>query len=514
MVRLPEALKSEGGKFLFHPAYLDACFGTLLCTFPGWQDTSSKRLFLPVAFDLVRFHASPGDEVWAHARLTAADPHLLTGDLSIMDGSGRCLMEIRGFRARSVATIDSGNLLENSLYEDEWIESAPLPQPENLQGRKILVLADQGGFGAELAGALSARGAEVATIPPGDASPDTALPAALEHHSAETIVHCRNLDARHPRGETPPLPGCRDLVAWFRSLALQDDAATPVRNIVVLTRGARSVQPGEAADPVQAASCGVVRTARLELPRVAGKLVDISGDDAASSLADVVSEIAAKDAETETAWRNGIRHVPRLRRVKPAQLRGFQPPTNAPVQVRLRQPGPGVELRPAPPRPGPGPDEVLIRVAAAGVNFRDTMKALGIYPVSSELDLILGDECAGTVLEAGANVHHVSPGDRVIAVTPGCFSTEVTARSSCVVRCPANITPAQASTMPVVFLTALYAPARGGTDQAGREGADPFRRRGVGLAAVQIAQLLGAECSPPQAAKTSAGCSRGWASGT
>lgn len=486
LVRLPDSLKDASERFLFHPAFLDACFGSLLCTYPGWRDTSSKRLFLPVTIDLVRFHARPGDEVWVHAKLTSADSHLLVGDLLVMDGSGRCLIEIKGFRARAVATIDSGNPLDSCLYEEQWIEDGGAPQADSLENRSILILADRGGFGENLARTLSARGATVATTHQG-------IPEALEQHSSsDAIVHCTNLDADAPGDNLAPLPECYSLVTLFQMLAARERSPTAPQ-VVVVTRQARSVHGDSSANPFQAAACGVVRTARLEIPRISGKLVDIAGSDEAASIAAVVSEIAANDAETETAWRDGIRHVPRLRRVKPAELRGFKAPERNSVQVRLRQPGPGVELRPAPPRPATMPDEVLIRVEAAGVNFRDTMKALGIYPVSSELDLILGDECAGTVLETGSDVRHVAPGDRVIAVTPGCFSTEVIARSSRVVRCPGNITPAQAATMPVVFLTALHALRETGRLRKGDKVLIHSAAGGVGLAAVQIALLLGAE---------------------
>ncbi|MBE2181076.1 MAG: SDR family NAD(P)-dependent oxidoreductase, partial [Chthoniobacterales bacterium] len=489
-VRLPEPLNDESGKFLFHPAFLDACFGTLLCAFPGWQDTSSKRLFLPVTFDLVRFHGRPGNEVWAHAKLTSADSHLLAGDLCVMDDSGRCLIEIKGFRARAVSTTDSGNLLENSLYEEQWIKGETLPPAGTLENRKILILADRNGFGNDVARSLSSCGASVSTALLPDAGIDQGIAGAVGKASFDTVVHCTNLDGDTPDDHQGRLPHCYSLIALFRALSAQDGGAT--RKVVVVTRRSRRVHEDETADPVQAAACGVVRTAHLELPRITGKLVDIDST-GAPSLTAVVSEIAADDPETETAWRDGIRHVPRLRRVHPGQLRGFRQTPHRAMQVRLRQPGPGVELRPSPPHPALKPDEVLLRVEAAGVNFRDTMKALGIYPVSSDLDLILGDECAGTVLETGADVHHVAVGDPVMAVTPGCFATEVIARSACVVRRPDNITSAQAATMPVVFLTALYALREVGRIKTGDKVLIHSAAGGVGLAGVQIAKLLGAE---------------------
>lgn len=477
-IRLPEPLVPEADRYHFHPAFLDACFGILLCTFPGWRDAFSRRLFLPVRFDSVRLHERPVDEVWVHARLTSADSHLLAGDLLITDGTGRCLMDIRGFHARAVATNDSAPLLENSLYDEQWIEAAP--EPEALEGRRILVVSDRGGTGMELTAHLRSLGAEVTTLPSGaDEIPSTPF---------DTVIHCGMLDASPGRTHGGTLPECFELTAFFRALALREDASSLPGRVIVATRQARGVHPGESPDPFQTAACGVVRTARIEMPKIPMRLVDVTG----AGLRELSAEASADDAETETAWRDGKRHAPRLRRAPVGALRGATG-FHGPVQVRLRQPGPGVELRRATPPASTPPGGVRLRVEAAGVNFRDTMKALGIYPVSSNLDLILGDECAGIVLETGPGVEGVAPGDAVMAVTPGCFATEVMAPAACVVRRPANISACEAATMPVAFLTALYALREVGRIRPGEKVLIHSAAGGVGLAAVQLARFLGAE---------------------
>jgi len=492
LVRRPAMLAEEASAYIFHPAFLDACFGTLVCTFPGWRDTASRKLFLPVTFDRVRFYATPGDEIWAHARLTSADSHLLAGDLTIMDAKGNCLVEFQGFRARAVATADSAGLLENSLYEEQWTEGAGLLTPETLGDRNILILADRAGLGGQLSSALARPGAQItmAAWPESDAAGmDQSISEMLAGKTFDTIVHCWNLDAASPDDQGGTLPACYSLLPMFRALGARGEPA----RLVVLTRQARSVTETEPADPAQAAACGVVRTARLELPQIASKLVDVSGRMDDRTIEAITAEITADDGETEVALRADVRHVPRLRRVRLNDLRGVSPPEAHAMEVRLRQPGPGVEVKAATPRVELGPDEVRLRVEAAGVNFRDTMKALGIYPVTNELDLVLGDECAGVVEELGANVCALAVGDRVLAVTPGCFASRVVAKSSHVVRRPDSLSPAEAATLPVVFLTALYALREVGRIKKGDRVLIHSAAGGVGLAAVQVAQLAGAE---------------------
>ena len=68
-------------------------------------------------------------------------------------------------------------------------------------------------------------------------------------------------------------------------------------------------------------------------------------------------------------------------------------------------------------RPSPGPGEILIEVAAAGVNFIDTYQRGGLYPM--ELPFTPGLECAGTVVEVGDGVDDFAIGDRVAASAGG-----------------------------------------------------------------------------------------------
>src|SRR6478672_10021179 len=63
------------------------------------------------------------------------------------------------------------------------------------------------------------------------------------------------------------------------------------------------------------------------------------------------------------------------------------------------------------PVPRPGPDQVVIEVAAAGVNFIDVYQRTGVYPIPTPF--VLGGECAGRVRAVGADVAGVAVGDLV-----------------------------------------------------------------------------------------------------
>src|SRR5581483_11585348 len=74
---------------------------------------------------------------------------------------------------------------------------------------------------------------------------------------------------------------------------------------------------------------------------------------------------------------------------------------------------------------GPAPDEVEIEVAAAALNFKDVLLALGIIPTAPGAAPAFGFECAGRVRRIGAAVTALLPGDEVVAIGSGCLATAV-----------------------------------------------------------------------------------------
>ena len=142
--------------------------------------------------------------------------------------------------------------------------------------------------------------------------------------------------------------------------------------------------------------------------------------------------------------------------------------------------------------------QVRIGVRCIGVNFRDTMVALGMYP---DPDAMIGCEGAGIVLEVADDVLGFAPGDRVFGMFAGAGAV-VCADHRTIARMPAGWSFAQAATVPAVFLTAYYALADLASLQRGRTpaGARRYGRRRDGGGATRPA--LGCEvyatASPPK----------------
>lgn len=140
-----------------------------------------------------------------------------------------------------------------------------------------------------------------------------------------------------------------------------------------------------------------------------------------------------------------------------------------------------------------GPTQVRIRVAAAGVNFADTLFVNGKYQEKVEPPLVPGMELAGTVTELGAAVSGLSVGDRVMAaVTGGAFAEEAVAEYTDVVMLPETLD----------FVTAAGFPVAYGTSHLGLKGKAGLKSGevlvvhgaagGVGLTAVEVGVAMGA----------------------
>ena len=128
-------------------------------------------------------------------------------------------------------------------------------------------------------------------------------------------------------------------------------------------------------------------------------------------------------------------------------------------------------------------------VRAAGLNFRDALLALDVFPGEGPP----GAELSGVVLEVAADVADLAPGDRVMGLTAdGVGSTCVTSRRL-LSRFPAEWSFAEAAAVPVIFLTAYCALRDLAKVAPGQKVLVHTATGGVGHAAIQLARHLGAE---------------------
>ena len=145
------------------------------------------------------------------------------------------------------------------------------------------------------------------------------------------------------------------------------------------------------------------------------------------------------------------------------------------------------------PEPSPGPGQVRLKVAAAGLNFADTLMIAGKYQEKPAFPFSPGLEVAGTVLETGPGVEGLAPGQRVMAVLDhGGFAEQVLARAEDVFPIPESMDFAAAAAFPIAYGTSHIALWERAGLKAGETLLVHGAAGGVGLTAVEIGKALGA----------------------
>ena len=269
--------------------------------------------------------------------------------------------------------------------------------------------------------------------------------------------------------------------------------AVPKPVWLVVPHGAGHAQAGEVS-PGQAAIWAAMRTAKNEYPVLEIRMVDPSGLPADKAGETLVRLIAREPDETEIV----------LTPEGPAALRvrvGSPPAEEAegPVAARLLDdPAGGLDTlswrRVHRPRPGPG--QVLVEVAATGLNYRDVMWAMGLLPEEAleggHAAASLGIECAGRVIETGDEDGELEVGDHVAVIGGASFSTHMVVDRAWALQLPQDLSPEIGASLPVAFFTAYYGLHHLARLTEAETVLIHGGAGGVGLAAIQVARDLGA----------------------
>ncbi|MEU3273932.1 NADPH:quinone oxidoreductase family protein [Saccharomonospora sp. NPDC006951] len=144
--------------------------------------------------------------------------------------------------------------------------------------------------------------------------------------------------------------------------------------------------------------------------------------------------------------------------------------------------------------PVPGRGEVVIEVAAAGVNFPDLLVVEGTYQNLPPRPFSPGKEAAGTVVAVGEGVERLSVGDRVLTLVEyGAFTEKLLVNEELVVAIPAEISFAEAAAFGLVYSTVYFGLVRRARLAEGETVLVTGAGGGVGSAGVQLAKALGAK---------------------
>lgn len=392
---------------------------------------------------------------------------------------------------------------------DSWRPLARLLSEADLQGlasqtgvpnAQVMALPDGCGTASLLLAQAPERGVKVVPAAPELAA--AALRLLTDNALAGRPFRCVDT-AGHVLVLLPPTATDADPVAALSSrfLALRDlvaDLATGDRRLVVLIPGGTG-QAGPA-HPGQTALWSLMRTAANEHPTLQMALYDLTPDLPAKDAARRIAALEATAALTAAPETELI-----LRREGTTALRIVHGPgpvvadagSDLCARLEARMSGGLDDMRwTLHPRKAPGVGEVEIAMAATGLNYRDVMWSMGLLPEEAlEGGLAgptIGIEGTGTILRVGPEVDGLTPGNQVLAFGPGLLASHCVLPAHRLTLLPKGMSAEAGATLPVAFFTAWYGLVTLANLRRGEWVLIHGGAGGVGLAAIQIAQMRGA----------------------
>ncbi|MEU7630023.1 SDR family NAD(P)-dependent oxidoreductase [Nocardia sp. NPDC049220] len=456
-ITLPESLRSEAAQCGLHPALLDAALHAVLLG-GLLPDTQVGAIAVPYSWENVTLYATGATALRVRAAVTGSVPDGDRITVTLADTSGVAVAEVGALTLRPLSADSLGSAhsrLDDVGYHVDWVAlPTPSSDPTVVDSWRAAEDIETVTIAGTTATVLRIDAATF--VPAADSPDDRDLPVVVRDSLTALTARVQRLLPR-------------------------------TGMIVVVTRQAVAVHPGESVDSATAAAWGLLRTAQSEHP---DRILLVDVDDWAD-YRHAVALASGFEGEPQLALRRGAAHAPRLTR-HDAGLLGFTGSDMAPWTLTLHGKGTltgdnfGVSGDPGGLKPLSS-GQVRVSMRAVGLNFRDVLVTLGTYPVPNAR---IGGEGSGVVLEVAPDVTEFAPGDRVFGFVSGIGSIAVVDRRL-LAPIPLGWSFAQAAAVPVVYATAYYSLVDLAAAQPGETLLLHAATGGVGLAAVQLARHLG-----------------------
>ncbi|MFK0297548.1 alcohol dehydrogenase catalytic domain-containing protein, partial [Streptomyces sp. NPDC090442] len=429
--------------------------------------TDDGNTGLPFAWEGATLHATGATAL--RVRLTPTGDEGRSVALAVADTAGRPVATIDQLVSRPVSGAQltgATSLARDALFALDW---TPVPEAESATAADgghgaptTLALIGTTAIDAELAADLAAAGVRVTTHSDLSAlaADDTDVPDTVLIALGET----KAADATSDTPSPSPAEAAHTLAADALALVQQwteQGRSTGAARLAFVTTGAVAAGGTDITDLAASAVWGLVRSAQSEAPDTF-VLIDRDPRPAGPHDRTAAAERgrlllrALHTAEPQLALRDGGVLAGRLTRVDADAV--LAPPADPAWRLDSTAKGSlnGLVLTPYPAALEPlTGHQVRVEVRAAGLNFRDVLNALGMYP-GDDVGLF-GSEAAGVVVEVGPEVTGLAPGDRVMGMITGSFGSLAVDDARRLTHLPEDWSWERGAAVPLVFLTAYYA---------------------------------------------------------
>ncbi|MEM1225048.1 MAG: SDR family NAD(P)-dependent oxidoreductase [Planctomycetota bacterium] len=502
----------QANEYRLHPVVGDAIFQTFSGLVPLEADGGySPFTYMPSSigeFRLVRpvdaETVARGLTVYGRRTSSGAQPspETVTGDMWLLDADGEVLANFGGVTCTRIGRAggdSASESLRKATYDVGWEPiTDELTNPmAALNGRAIALLTSENDLVAPLLTALKSAGASA-----------TVVDDVNDLSTVDAILDLRAL-SQDQSASTPEIAkgNCENLLATMQSVIrrslLTRSSQHSVNGYYVLTKASQAASDNDSVVGFdQAVLWGMTRVARLELAELTPRLIDLpDSKDTASVVPVLLSAIAHSSDEFQVAIRDEQILAARLRHEhddapekSSDSVSAATPLPDGPYRLRFGEAGRFDSLvYEATELSFPASGQVQVRVHAAGLNFSDVLKVMGLYPGITDPVVPLGIECSGVVTAVGDGVSEFAVGDEVMGVAPFSFASHVQTPAYTLVHRPESMDAVEAASIPIAFLTAWHGLIRLADLQEGERVLIHAGAGGVGLAAIQIAQSVGAE---------------------
>jgi 8-amino-7-oxononanoate synthase len=504
-IQIPNNITNNN--YLLHPALLDSCLQLI-----GAATESQQGVYLPVSIESLQLYKSPSNSVWAQVEVKpTSNQQILTADINLVNNQGKAIAFLQNLSLQylsltslrkliNIPTKAETESIQDWLYEITWKQQdiqvkstsnfhpvtnylifsqnleLALKLSKKLESNSILI-----SFGDKFK-VLTEKQYQINSLQPEGFQQ---LWVEINKNTSESwgVIYLENNHSLLENNTEISYQGCAAILHLMQSLA------SKLSQLVTVTQATQLKT-----NNLSGAIWGLARTIKLEYPQLNCICLDLEANNIDGNLSLILTELKHSNSETQIAYHNNQRYV--------ARLTPQDNTSNNPFRLQLSDYGTldNLTLAPIQRRP-PQAGEIEIAVKASGVNFRDVLNALGVlkeYLQAMGFDdatqVPFGGECAGVVVAVGDGVTDFQIGDEVIAAQAvGSLSSHVTVNAKFAIAKSEHLNYAEAATIPTTFLTAYYGLHYLAKIKPGDKILIHAAAGGVGQAAIQLAQQIGAE---------------------